>query len=170
MQAPVIFLTHLVAGYVAWLLCFRNFLWPWLKAMERDRALRAIATLHGFRFFGLVFILPGVVGSGLPAGFATFAAYGDFATGLLALAAVAASRRTFLFRGLVVAFNIAGLLDLLVDYGHAVQLGLPDVAGQMGSAYAIPVLVVPLLMITHVASLVLLARPARAIAAELSPG
>jgi len=42
----------------------------------------AIATLHSFRFFGLVFILPGVVGPDLPASFATFAAYGDFATGL----------------------------------------------------------------------------------------
>jgi hypothetical protein len=172
MQPPAIFLIHLVAGYVAWLLCFGSFLWPRLKAMQRDHALRAIATLHGFRFFGLVFILPGVVGPGLPPGFAAFAAYGDFTTGLLALAALAvfaATRRAVLFRVLVVAFDIVGLADLLFDYGHAVQLGLPAAAGQLGAAYAIPVLYVPLLMITHVASLVLLARPARAAAAELSP-
>ena len=172
MQTEAIFLTHLVAGYVAWLLCFGTYLWPWLKSMERDHALRAIATLHGFRFFGLVFILPGVVGTGLPQGFAVFAAYGDFATGLLALAALAtfaATRRRVLFRVLVVAFNIAGLVDLLFDYGHAVQLGLPAVAGQLGAAYAIPVLYVPLLMITHVAALVLLARPARTGVAEFSP-
>jgi hypothetical protein len=47
--------------------------------MDNIEAQRAIATLHSFRFFGLVFILPGVVGN-LPAGFATVAAYGDFAT------------------------------------------------------------------------------------------
>jgi len=174
MQAESIFLIHLVAGYVAWLLCFGAYLWPWLKSLERDHALRAIATLHGFRFFGLVFVLPGVVGAGLPHGFAAFAAYGDFATGLLALAALAAfaaTRRRALFRILVVAFNVTGLVDLLFDYGHAVQLGLPAVAGQLGAAYAIPVLYVPLLMITHVASLVLLARPARPATTlrELSP-
>ena len=169
MHAETIFLTHLVAGYIAWGLCFGAYAWPWLASLERDHALRVIATLHGFRFFGLVFILPGVVGPGLPAGFAAFAAYGDFATGLLALAALAtfaATRRRVLFRVLVVAFNIAGLVDLLFDYGHAVQLGLPAVAGQLGAAYAIPVLYVPLLMITHVTAFVLLARPARAGAAR----
>jgi hypothetical protein len=45
--------------------------------MDRVEAQRAIATLHSFRFFGLVFLVPGVVGPNLPAGFATFAAYGD---------------------------------------------------------------------------------------------
>jgi hypothetical protein len=45
---------------------------PGLKWMDLVAALRAIATLHSFRFFGLVFILPGVVGPNLPAaGFAT---------------------------------------------------------------------------------------------------
>ena len=38
-------------------------IWPRLKAMDRIEAQRAaIATVHSFRFFGLVFILPGVAG------------------------------------------------------------------------------------------------------------
>ena len=65
----------------------------------------AIATLHSFRFFGLVFILPGVVGPNLPASFATFAAYGDLATGLLALLALLTVSTRPLFWLLVVAFN-----------------------------------------------------------------
>jgi hypothetical protein len=52
---------------------------------------------NSFRFFGLVFIIPGVVGPNLPAGFATFAAYGNFATGLLAMLALLAVRRRPLF-------------------------------------------------------------------------
>ena len=52
--------------------------------MNWGQSQRAIATLHSFRFFGLVFILPGVIGPNLPAGFAEFAAYGDFVTGILA--------------------------------------------------------------------------------------
>ena len=165
MHPATLFQIHLVAGYAAWLLAFGAYAWPWLKSLERDAALRAIATLHGFRFFGLVFLLPGVVGSGLPAGFATAAAWGDFATGLLALLALSLFRARAVFRLLVVAFNVVGTCDLLLDYAHAVQLGLPDVAGTLGAAYAIPVLVVPLLAITHVAAFMLLARPARVPAA-----
>src|SRR5205085_4500241 len=98
MHPETLFQIHLVAGYAAWLLCFGAYVWPWLRSLERDAALRAIATLHGFRFFGLVFILPGVVGSGLPGAFATPTAWGDFATALLALLALALFRVRPLFR------------------------------------------------------------------------
>src|SRR4051812_31122802 len=74
MSPASIFQIHLVLGYSAWLLCFFAYILPWLRSIDRVKAHRAIATLHSFRFFGLVFILPGVVGPGLPAGFATFAA------------------------------------------------------------------------------------------------
>jgi hypothetical protein len=77
--------------------------------MRPVEAQRAIATLHGFRFFGLVFIIPGIVGAGLPASFAVFAAYGDFATGLLALLALVAVRVRPLFWTFVVAFNLLGV-------------------------------------------------------------
>jgi hypothetical protein len=63
MSPEPIFQIHLVLGYVAWLLCFGVYVWPWLKSMDRFEAQRAIATLHSFRFFGLVLILPGVVWS-----------------------------------------------------------------------------------------------------------
>jgi hypothetical protein len=82
--------------------------------MDRVEAQRAIATLHSFRFFGLVFILPGVV-SNLPADFATFAAYGDFATGLLAMLALLTVRTRPLFWLFVVAFNVVGAVDIIVD-------------------------------------------------------
>jgi hypothetical protein len=117
--------------------------------MDRFDAQRAIATLHSFRFFGLVFILPGVVGPDLPAGFATFAAYGDFATGMLAILALLTARIRPLFWSFVVAFNTAGAADIIVDYYHATRLDLPAMAGQLGSTYAIAIIYVPLLMITH---------------------
>jgi hypothetical protein len=43
-------------------------------------------------------------------------------------------------------------LHLVLGYYHAVRVGLPAVAGQLGAAYAIPVIYVPALMITHVAA------------------
>src|ERR1700744_1086058 len=118
MSPASIFLTHLVLGYVPWLLCFSAYVWPRLKSMDPVEAQRAIATLHSFRFFGLVFTVPGVVGPNLPAGFATFAAYVDFATGLLAMLALLAVRIRPLFWAFVVAFNVVGVADIIIDYYH----------------------------------------------------
>jgi len=166
MSPQIIFQLHLVLGYVAWLLCFRAYLWPGLKAMDRVEAQRAIATLHSFRFFGLVFILPGVIGPNLPASFATFAAYWDFATGILALLALLAVRIKPLFWTFVVAFNLVGMIDLILDYYHATRVGLPALAGQLGATYVIPVIYVPLLMITHITAFYLLVRAPRLQAAR----
>jgi hypothetical protein len=161
MSPETIFQIHLVLGYVAWLLVFGGYVLPKLQAMDRIEAHRAIATLHSFRFFGLVFILPGVVGN-LPAGFATFAAYGDMATGVLAILALLTVRIRPLFYVFVVAFNLVGTADLLLNYYHATRLHLPEIAGQLGAAYVIPVIYVPALMITHVAAFYLLARQPKA--------
>jgi hypothetical protein len=155
----IIFQIHLVLGYVAWLLCFGVYILPRLRSMNRVEAHRAIATLHSFRFFGLVFILPGVIGPNLPAGFAAFAAYWDFATGILAMLALLTVRIRPLFWLFVVAFNLVGTIDLVLDYYHAVQAGLPALAGQLGATYAIPIIYVPILMITHVVALYWLVRP-----------
>src|ERR1700733_5457286 len=159
MSPQTLFPIHLVLGYVACLLCFGAYALPKLKSMERMEAHRAIATLHSFRFFGLVFILPGVVGPNLPTSFATFAAYGDFATGMLAILALLTVRRRPLFWFFVVAYNLVGATDIFVDYYHAVRIGLPYLAGQLGAAYFIPIIYVPMLMITHVLAFYWLVRP-----------
>ncbi len=164
MSSGLLFRLHLVLGYVAWLLCFGVYVWPRLKLMDPFDAQRAIATLHSFRFFGLVFILPGVVSPNLPASFAVFAAYGDFATGVLAMLALLTVRMRPLFWLFVVAFNVAGATDLVLDYYHAVQADLPARAGELGATYAIPIIYVPVLAITHVAAFYLLLRPQRKVA------
>ncbi|HEX6072909.1 MAG TPA: hypothetical protein VFY95_07875 [Sphingomicrobium sp.] len=97
----------------------------------------------------------------MPASFATFAAYADFATGLLAMLALLTFKRPMLFWPFVIAFNIVGFADFIIDYYHAIRIGLPEMAGQLGAAYAIPILYVPILMITHIAAFTLLARGSR---------
>ena len=159
MSTETLFRIHLVSGYAAWLLCFSAYVLPWLKSMDRAEAQRVIATLHSFRFFGLVFILPGVIGPNLPTSFGTFAAYADFATGVMAMLALLSFRLRPLFWAFVVAFNLVGVTDLFVDYYQAIQVNLPALAGELGAAYAIPILYVPILMITHIVALYWLARP-----------
>ena len=166
MTTSFIFQLHLLLGYVPWLLICAAYGWPWLFSLDHATAHRIIAALHSFRFFGLVFIVPGVVGPNLPQGFAQLAAYGDFATGLLAMLALLTIRVRPLFWLFVAAFNAVGAADILIDYAHGIQFGLPEIAGQLGAAYAIPVIYVPLLMITHVTALVLAMRHRRAWQAE----
>lgn len=48
MSPAIVFNTHLVLGYVAWLLCFAAYIWPRLKSMERVEAQRAIDLSLGF--------------------------------------------------------------------------------------------------------------------------
>jgi hypothetical protein len=159
MSVATIFAIQLILGYVPWLLGVIAYVWPRLKTMERADAQRAIAMLHSFRFFGLVFLVPGVVGPNLPVGFAAYAAYGDFATGLLAMLALLSTRLRPLFWLFVVAFNVVGVGDIIVDYYHGIQRDLPSLAGQLGGGYPILMIYVPLLLITHVVALYLLARP-----------
>ena len=167
MSPSIIFSLQLVLGYVPWLLFLRAYLWPKLGTLGPIEAHRAIATLHSFRFFGLVFILPGVVGAQLPAGFSASAAYGDFATGLLAMLALATVRIRPLFWVFTAAFNLVGAADLMLNYYHGATQNLPALSGQLGAAYIIPIIYVPLLMITHVLALYLVVRPCHGAARTL---
>jgi hypothetical protein len=157
-----IFLIDMALGYLAWAMCTAVYVWPRLKAMEPGEAHRAIATLHSFRFFGLVFLLPGFVGTGLPVVFAVPAAYGDLSTALLAILALLAVRVRLLFWPLVIAFNIVGIVDLVMGTAVAISIDLPSKAGQLGAAYAIPMLYVPVLFWTHILAFRMLWRSASA--------
>src|ERR1700686_4401395 len=154
-----IFQIHLVLGYVAWLLCFGVYILPRLRSMDRFEAQRAIASLHSFRFFGLVFILPGVIGPNVPAGFASFAAYADLATGLLAILALLTVRIRPLFSLFVVTFNLVGGPISSSTTTTASRSALPALSGQLGATYAIPIIYVPILIITHVVAVYWLVRP-----------
>lgn len=162
MTPNAIFLIDMTLGYLVSALLLATYVWPRLKAMDRFAAQRAIATLHSFRFFGLVFLLPGFVGANLPHAFAAPAAYGDFAAGVLAIFALLTARVRWLFWIFIVAFNLVGLTDLVLDTVTAIRLDLPSAAGQLGAAYAIPMLYVPTLFWTHLIALWLMLRPARA--------
>jgi hypothetical protein len=161
MNPQTIFRIDMALGYLAWGLLIGAYIWPWLKAMDRVEAHRAIATFNSFRFFGLIFLLPGFVGSNLPQGFAAPAAYGDLATGVLALLALLTIRVRILYWPLVWAFNLVGLIDLVMDTAQAMRLHVPEMAGQLGAGYAIPILYVPGLFLIHLVAFWLLLQPVR---------
>jgi hypothetical protein len=132
---------------VAWGIVAAKYLWPALRSRPRADALRPLLHIHSFRFIGLSFLVPGVVSPDLPAAYARPAAYGDLIAALLALVALAALRSR---PGIVLVwvFNIWGSADLLnAFYQGVIGVGLEP--GQLGAAYFIPTVVVPLLLITH---------------------
>ena len=102
--------------------------------------------------------------------FDTATALAFFLSVLLAILALLTVRTRPLFSLFVVAFNLVGAADILIDYYHGNQVDLPALAGQLGATYAIPIIYVPVLMITHVVAFYLLLRPqpktARALVGE----
>jgi len=117
---------------------------PWLYKQSRRQALYWLTLPHAFRHVGMVFLVPGVVAQPLPESFSIAAAYGDLATGLLALLAMMALRSRWASAlALVWIFNIVGTIDLLNALRH------PDVVSSFGAAWYIPTFLVPLLLVTH---------------------
>ena len=117
---------------------------PWLESLPRRQALFWLTLPHAFRHIGMVFLVPGVVAQPLPEAFAIPAAYGDLATGLLALLALIGLRSGWAGAlALVWVFNIVGTVDLLNALRHV------DVAPSFGAAWYIPTFLVPLLLVTH---------------------
>ena len=138
--------TVIAFSFMAWGLVVAWYLWPELRRQPRAEALRPLLLLHSFRFIGLAFLVPGVVSPELPAAFARPAAYGDLIAAILALLALAALRSR-LGLPLVWVFNLWGSADLLYAFYQGNSVGL--VPGQLGAAYFIVVVIVPLLFITH---------------------
>ena len=146
MPVQLLFGISVAFGFVAWGVVTALYIWPQLQARSRIEALRPLLALHGFRFIGLSFLVPGVVSADLPAAFARDAAYGDMIAAILALVALAALPSKVGI-ALVWIFNVWGTLDLLNAFYVANATGLS--AGQLGAAYFIPTVIVPLLLITH---------------------
>ncbi len=138
-----------------------SYLWPKLRVLDRTEALKPLLLVHGFRFIGLAFLIPGVVSPELPAAFARPAAYGDLLAAVLALLAFGLlSGRITGALAVVWVFNIWGAVDLVFAiYQGVVGVGVEP--GQLGAAFFIPTVIVPLLLMTHVLIFMLLLRPVR---------
>jgi hypothetical protein len=140
------FFMSIAFSFIAWGVVAARYIWPELRLRERAEALRPLLILHSFRFIGLAFLVPGVVSPDLPPAFAQSAAYGDIAAAILALLSLSLLPSA---GGIAVAwlFNLWGSADLFNTFYQANHAGV--LAGQLGAAFFLPALVVPLLLITH---------------------
>ena len=145
-QQMIWFFVSIAFSLIAWGIVVARYIWPELRLRPRAEALRPLLMLHSFRFIGLAFLIPGVVSPDLPSAFARWAAYGDIIAAMLAWLSLLLLPSA---AGVAAAwiFNIWGFADLLNAFYQANHAGL--LAGQLGAAYFLPTLVVPLLLITH---------------------
>ncbi len=146
MSQQLCFFVSIAFSLIVWGVIATRYIWPALRARQRDDALRPLLILHSFRFIGLAFLVPGVVSPSLPPAFAHSAAHGAVIAATLALLSLIALPGA---SGVVMAwiFSLWGSADLLNAFYQANHAGL--MAGQLGAAYFIPTCVVPLLLITH---------------------
>jgi len=145
-QQMIWFFVSIAFSFIAWGTVTARYIWPELRLREPAEALRPLLILHSFRFIGLAMLVPGVVSPDLPLAFARPAAYGDIIAAILALLSLLLLPSA---AGVAVAwlFSVWGSADLFNAFYQANHTGL--LAGQLGAAFFLPTLVVPLLLITH---------------------
>ena len=145
-QQNIWFFVSIAFSLIGWGIVTARYIWPQLRFRQRAEALQPLLILHSFRFIGLAFLIPGVVSPDLPPAFAHSAAYGDIIAAVLALLALVFLRSEAGVAALWI-FNLWGSADLLNAFYQANHTGL--LAGQLGAAFFLPTLIVPLLLITH---------------------
>ena len=145
MDTLTIFGLQLVLSLIVYALIAKWYVGPWLAEKPIHLALMALIFPHATRHLGLAFLVPGLVAQPLPSSFALAAAYGDFASGLLALLSLVALRRGWsLALPLVWLFNIVGTVDLLNALRQA------EAVPHLQTTWYIPTFWVPVLLVTHV--------------------
>jgi len=160
-QQMIWFFVSIAFSFTAWGILAARYIWPELRLRERAEALRPLLILHSFRFIGLAFLIPGVVSPDLPPAFVHSAAYGDIIAAMLVLLSLLLLPSA---AGAAVAwiFSLWGSADIFNAFFQANRAGL--LAGQLGAAYFLPTLVVPLLLVTHVLAFRVLLLPRKGLA------
>jgi len=160
MKFDPIFVVNILGIFLAFGIVARAYVWPKIRTMPKNQALRILIAPHLFRFVGLSFLIVGVVSPSLSHRLSSPAAWGDFGASILALAAFyVLNRRTSFAIPLVWVFNIWGTLDLLYAYYNGLTLHLEP--GLLGAAYFIPTFIVPLLLTLHALIFMLLLKAQR---------
>jgi hypothetical protein len=157
MPFPALFGISVVFGLAVWGAVAWHYIWPALRERPSPENLKPILLLHGFRFLGLAFVVPGVVSPELPAAFAQPVAYGDLISAILALLALA-TLGTRAGAVMTWVFNTFGTADLLFAFYQGSRVSLPDTLGLLGAGYFILTAYVPLLSVTHGLALRILLR------------
>ena len=168
MNSIEIFGIQFLLSLVGFSMVAKVYVAPRIATLPLHEALLPLVCVHAFRHVGLVFLVHAVVAPTLSPVFALSAAYGDLLAGLLSLLTIFALRARW--RGalaLTWLFNVVGTLDLLNAFYQGIRHQVPP---HLGSAWYIPTVAVPALLVSHGMIFARLARrrPERAFPRELA--
>lgn len=159
MDSTQIFFTQIAVNTLVYAFIALWYVVPRLQAAPRAVALAPLLFLNTGRAIGLVFLVPGVVGSRLPDALAVPAAYGDLLAAGLALVALLALRLGWRIALVVIwLFNLEGTVDLINAFIQVVRVNLPANYA-LGPAWFIPTILVPAVLLSHILIFWLLLRP-----------
>ena len=139
-----------VAGIIGWATIFATLIWPKMKQQPIVQQLKILTATSFFRYFATTTLIVGLVSRKLPAGFADPTAFGDLISLGLAYIAFIGLQRSKAEKPLLLPvwiFNIVGAADLILAYITGPAL-IRD-PGDLGAAYIIPTVYVPLLLVAH---------------------
>ena len=147
MKLELILPISFMMATISYFLIVKWYVMPWARRKSLTEALTPILLLHSFRFIGMTFLIEGVTAQALDPRFADPAAYGDLLAAGLAFVALLGLRYSWKAAiPLVWIFNIEGTVDLL----NAVARGIMyNTDGHMGATFFIPIVIVPVLFVTH---------------------
>lgn len=127
--------------------------WPAFRLWLAGLNLRQIVALHLTRFVGIYFLVLYRRGE-LPFAFAVPGGWGDIIVATLALGIVLLVPDLLARRGLVMAWNLLGLADILFVVATAVRLAMADPASMQAllrlPLAVVPTFLVPLIIASHV--------------------
>ena len=147
---------NLVANTAIFYVAARLYLLPLVPRVPLKYILVPILLFHSMRHLGMMFLTRGATYPGLPSQFARKAAFGDLLTAILAFVAIPlVLSGSGLAKPAVWIFNIVGTIDLIVAITTATIYNAPPT---MGPTYWIPALWVPMLLVTHYVTFILLLR------------
>lgn len=145
---------NLVLSTLIFFVAAKIYVIPLIPQVSAATILLPILLLHSFRHLGLMFLTQGATKEGMPFQFAYPAAIGDLITAVLAFIAIPVVLMQLSFSiPLLWAFNIVGTLDLIL----AIVLGtMYNAQRYLGASYWIPAFWVPVLLVTHYVTFILL--------------
>ena len=140
----IIILIQLSSAVVVYGLIAKIYVWPRLKTMKLEDALIPLLFVLSFRYIGLIFFLPEIIGSPLPPVWATPVGLGDMITAVFSVIAILLLlSRNPISIPFVWIVAIIGTLDFLYAY----LVGIPMQIQIEGPAYFIPILFNPAMFV-----------------------
>lgn len=152
-----VFGIQFLTSIMVYLILSYFFVLPYLKTKSRYVALTILTLPHLFRHIGMSLLTPGfVVGANLNQNFARSTAIGDYITVILAIVSIIAlQKKSTIAIPMVWIMNLLGLTDIIL----AMRKGmLYQILNDIGPGWYIITFVVPLLLIAHILSFVVLTK------------